>query len=144
MEPYILTTKDQVKYGFNTEGILIWMESKEGNRLTIKLNSEEKPQSITDYTGREYSFTYQDDLLLSIEDPAGRTVHYTYENRRLIKVTDPEGIITYYSYNASGYLSEIRNGNNEQIEAVTYTASDKLTRVDQITDSFGNVEGLFL
>lgn len=137
---YILTTNDQLKYGFNTKGTLIWIESKEGNRMTISLNSEEKPQSITDYVGREYNFTYQDGLLIYIADPAGRTIHYTYENGRLVKSTDPEGIITYYSYDDNEYLSEIRDDNNDVIEEITYTDSDYLTRVYQVTDSYGNVK----
>ncbi|WP_455718179.1 DUF6531 domain-containing protein, partial [Anaerosporobacter sp.] len=137
---YILTTKDQEKYGFNTKGTLIWIESKEGNRMTISLNSEDKPQSITDYVGREYYFTYQDGLLTNITDPAGRTVNYTYENGRLVNSTGPEGITTYYSYDDIGYLSEIRDDNNDVIEAVTYTDADYLTRVYQVTDSYGNVK----
>ncbi|MGB8451358.1 MAG: RHS repeat-associated core domain-containing protein, partial [Anaerocolumna sp.] len=137
---YILTTREQVKYGFNTEGTLTWMESKEGNRLTVRLNPEGKPQGITDYAGRDYQFTYEGGLLVTITGPAGRTVQYGYDNNRLFTVTDPDGITTYYGYDDNGNLSEIRDANHDLTEAVTYRMSDGLTQVDQITDACGNVK----
>ena len=136
---YVLTTKDQQKYGFNSNGILTWIESREGNRLVIQLSPSDKPQSITDYAGRKYHLTYNGGLLSTITDPAGRTVEYIYENGRLSRVIAPEGITTYYNYNADGYLTNIRDNNKDLIESVTYHSSDKFTRVNQVTDAYGNV-----
>jgi hypothetical protein len=45
---YLLTTKEQISYKFNSKGLLIYVESKEGNRLTIEYNGNSKPK-----------FTYQ-------------------------------------------------------------------------------------
>ncbi len=137
---YILTTNEQVKYGFNSDGLLTWTESKEGNRLSIQLNLAGNPESITDYAGREYRFTYQDGLLAAITDPEGRTVNYAYENGRLTAVTDPGGVATYYGYDADGYLIEIRDGNHDLTESVTYRTADGIPQVDQVTDVYGNVK----
>ncbi|MDF2801268.1 MAG: repeat-associated core domain protein, partial [Anaerocolumna sp.] len=136
---YILTTKDQQKYGFNTNGNLNWIESRDGNRLVIHLSTSGKPKSITDFVGREYHLAYTNGLLSTITDPSGRIVKYIYENGRLCKVISPGGIATYYNYNDDGYLKEIHNDNNEIIESVTYLSSKKLVRVDQVTDVYGNV-----
>ncbi len=137
---YILTKKDRSRYGFNADGRLIRIESKEGNRLTISLNAEGKPGILTDYVGRDYNFTYENGLLKSIEDPAGRTVNYYYDNKRLIKSMDPAGVTTYYDYNPDGYLSEIRDGNNKTLVSVTYKVTDGTVQVDQETDAYGNMK----
>ncbi len=137
---YILTTKEQVKYGFNSDGILTWTENREGNRINIQLTPEGKPLSITDYAGREYRFVYEGGLLKTITDPAGRMVNYMYDSERLVEVTDPDGITTHYGYDADGYLSEIRDGNDDRIEAVTYRISDGIAQVEQATDAYGNVK----
>jgi len=137
---YVLTTKEQVKYGFNPDGILSRIESREGNRLDIRLTPEGKPQSITDYAGREYRFAYEGGLLKTITDPAGRTVNYAYTGGRLVKVTGPDGITTHYGYDADGYLSEIRDGNNDRTEAVAYRISDGIAQVERVTDAYGNVK----
>ena len=136
---YVLITKEQEKYGFNTNGVLTWMENKQGNRLVIHVSSAGKPQSITDYAGREYHFAYANGLLSSITDPAGRTVNYVYEKSRLTEVVAPEDITTYYGYNADGYLTSIRDDNHNLLESVAYLTTNKLTRVDQLTDAYGNV-----
>ncbi len=137
---YILTTKEQIKYGFNADGILTWTESKEGNRLSIRLTPEGKPESITDCAGREYLFTYKDGLLAAIADPELRTANYYYENGRLAEFSDPIGVITYYGYDADGYLIEISDGNHDLTESVTYRITDGIAQVDQVTDVYGNVK----
>ena len=136
---YILTTKDQKKYGFNSNGFLNWIESKEGNRLVISLSPSGIPQIITDYAGREYWLAYMDGLLSTITDPSGRTVRYVYEDGKLSEVIAPGDVTTCYKYNTEGYLTEIRDDNNNLIEAVTYLSTDKITRVGQVTDVYGSV-----
>lgn len=135
---YILTLKDQTKYGFNNEGFLTWMENSEGNRITISIDDNGKPTCITDYFGRTYNLTYQNNLLNIITDPMGRTIRYYYDNSKLIKVVDPEGIVTNYIYDENGNLAKITDGNNNSIESIIYKESNGVTKVDSVTDAFGN------
>ena len=135
---YLLTMKDQTKYGFNADGYLIWMENREGNRLTINVSSEGKPLSLADYAGRNYTFAYENSLLTRITDNQERTVQYIYMDGFLTKVIDPEGSVTCYTYDSSGYLTEIRDDKNELVETAAYDTTGDSVKVAYIIDKYGN------
>ncbi|MCX7747309.1 MAG: S8 family serine peptidase [Clostridia bacterium] len=138
----ILTTKDQMQYGFNNQGSLGWMKDKFGNTLNFSVSSSSMNgymiYGITDNFGRTITISYNaQNLIDTITDPLGRKVKYEYENGVLAKVTNPMGNKTFYKYGPNnGYLTEIRNDNNELINKIEYDSYNSC--VSKITDAVFN------
>lgn len=132
---------NRIKYQFNANGKLSMITSKEGNNLTLSYSEKGLLKSITDYVGRYYYFTFDNNLLTCVKDALGRTVNYFYdENNRLSKVINDKGISTNYSYSGDGYLTVISDANNNVIEAINYVLSDGIVKVNQHTDQYGNTK----
>lgn len=71
---------------------------RNGNRLTIERDSQDKITRLIEPSGRALTFSYGgNDLISEIRDPLGRTVRYTYAGNRLETVTDPAGGVTRYT-----------------------------------------------
>jgi RHS repeat-associated protein len=139
---YILSTKDQHSYGFNSNGYLVWVKDKNGNATTINVDSNGKVTSIVDEVGRNYNISYNDSGLISgITDCLGRVVKYEYDNKKLVKVTDPMNHYTTYSYDSYGFLTEIRAYDNSLIESITYNHNpgQNKDKVDHTIDQYGKV-----
>lgn len=117
---YILAMKDQTAYSFNSDGYLIWMKDRYGNTVNITVNSQGKVQKIIDAAGREYNITYENGLIKTITDPAGRSVIYEYENGNLVRVKAPDGSYSRYTYDSEGFLTQIRDHNNNLLETIAY------------------------
>ncbi len=148
----IVTMPDQTKYYYypikrssgglypdtKSLGCLYKVVDRYGNTTNITVN-DGLVEEIIDASGNVYSFTYgTSDNLISISDSNGRTITYTYRNGTLVQSTDAIGITHYYSY-SSGYLSEIKNSNNETIVSLTYemVEDDIRERVKTLTDKYG-------
>lgn len=129
---HLLTTSDQYQYHFNTTGRLDWMADRDGNRISISLDSAGKILSITDAAGRTVNLGYNSDgRITSISDPMGRTVKYEYSGVLLSKVTDPNGSIRNYTY-TSELLSAIKNKKNDASEeTITYSGGKVATYKDK-------------
>jgi RHS repeat-associated protein len=149
----ILTTKDQYSYRFNGSynGYLNWMKDRNGNTITITLGPYGEVEKVSDQFGRAYTFEHgnlYNRLITKIIDPLGRSMTYTYDaDKRLIKVTDPMGKNTNYTYmkrtgGTMGYLSEIRDNDNNLIESVDYDnyGGEKNVRISRLTDAYGNIK----
>ncbi|GFZ31506.1 hypothetical protein CSC2_20320 [Clostridium zeae] len=139
---YILATKDQHSYGFNSNGYLIWVKDKNSNTTAINVDSNGKVTSLTDEVGRSYTISYNDSGLIStITDCLGRVVKYEYDNKKLVKVTDPMNHFTTYAYDSYGFLTEIRAYDNSLIESITYNHNpgQNQDKVDHTIDQYGNV-----
>jgi RHS repeat-associated protein len=141
---YLLTTKDQYKYGFDSKGYLTKMEDRNGNVLSITVDSSNgKISTIKDTVDRSYSVAYNSDgLISSVTDPEGRQVKYEYENKRLARVIDPQGGIMKYTYDPTwGFLTEIRDHNDKTVEKITYNHAEgeNQHKVSQATDALGDV-----
>ena len=140
---YLLTTKDQNQFGFNSNGYLEFMKDKYGNTVSIEVDSDGKVRGLTDQTGRHFIVTYENGHITAIKDDvSGRTVRYEYENGLLTKAYDPMNNVTGYSYDAQGYLKEIRNSSNKLTEAIQYinTEGENLHKVDKTTDVNGKTQ----
>ncbi|WP_368292719.1 kelch repeat-containing protein [Dehalobacter sp. TBBPA1] len=140
---YILTTKDQYTYGFTSIGWLNWMKDRNGNTITLTVNSTNGNVTlIKDQINRQTTIHYNSNGYIDlITDPAGRTVHYYYDsNNQLIKVTDPAGKNKNYVYNSDGLLSEVHDNDNNLIESVVYdnSAGKSNIRIARLTDAYGN------
>jgi RHS repeat-associated protein len=139
---YILTTKDQYSYGFDTNGWLVWMKDKNGNTVNITVDAGGKISKITDTVNRDYIITYNGQGLIdNIKDPQDRVVTYKYNTQgRLIQVIDPSGSIMRYSYDAEGYINSIEDHYQKIIEKLTYNHAVGVDqdKVVQATDANGN------
>ena len=139
---YILTTKDQYKYTFNASRYLTKMEDRNGNAITIQVNSGTgKVQKITDAVNREFIINYgANGYISTITDPISRVVTYEYDsNNRLVRVIDPNGGIMRYIYGTYGIITEIQDHNQKSIEKLSYNYSEgeNQFKVTQATDSLG-------
>ncbi len=141
---YILTTKDQYTYGFNSSGYLIWMKDKNGNTVSINVDSAGKVQTVTDTVGRTFTVGYNGAYISSIKDnQLNRSVVYAYDSsNRLVSVTDPNGtVIANYTYDASsGCLGTIQDNTKSSLETLTYTGSTNAYKVDKYKDANGNTQ----
>lgn len=127
---FVMTTKDQTRYGFNSSGYLIYIQDRNGNTVNIQVNESGKVTGITDCVRRHFTVTYNaQGFIDSIADDTGaRAVTYGYDGDKLITATDAEGkVIRYVYYPAgdprSGYLKEIRDIANNLVQAADYYAT---------------------
>jgi YD repeat-containing protein len=138
---YVLTTKSQTSFYFNTNGYLVKAQDRNGNAVKLVVDSNGKVQSVTDQADRVFNITYENGNIKTINDIAGnRTVTYEYLNNQLVKVYDPMGHVTNYYYDSEGFLNEIKDQNLKTVESLTYihTAGENKDKVHTITDAYGN------
>jgi YD repeat-containing protein len=134
-DSYVLTTKEQISYGYNPNGYLVWMKDRYGNTVHITVDINGRILNVTDQAEREYNISYENGMIKTITDPAGRTVNYFYQNGNLTSVKDPEGSFTYYFYDTEGYLSEIRDHYNNLLESVHIYIQREKTNTRSIIQS---------
>lgn len=139
---FVLSTKDQYKYGFNKDGYIVWMKDRNDNTVTISVDYNGKVTAVTDAAGRKINVSYNPQGMINIiTDSIGRSVRYDYTNGRLVKVTDPAGKVANYVYDTYGYLSEIRDGAQSLVESIEYNhiSDENNEKIIQTSDAFGNV-----
>ena len=142
-----LTSRDQIKYIFDSNKNLYKIIDKYGNQTNITVNSTGQITNVTDYTGRQYTLEYSNSKLSKITDPIGRNVTYSYNSNGLLsQVVGLNGKSTYYEYDADGYLTTIKQSDdNNQIitlNTITYTAKDasNLKRINTFTNESGKTD----
>jgi RHS repeat-associated protein len=138
---YVLTTKDQYTYGFNTNGWLAWMKDRNGNQVSITVDANGKISEITDTVGRKYNIHYNGQNLIDvITDPLGRTINYNYNGNQLKEVIDPSGSKMYYNYDTYGFLESIKDHDNKQIVFLSYNhaVGENQHKVAEATDPSGH------
>jgi len=146
----LLTTKDQYKYSFNSSGYLQWMEDKNGNRVTISVDSIGKVNSITDAVGRTFTVAYNtSNKIQSISGPDGLSIAFTYTSGGLLQTTtDPNGNYYTFEYDASSFLNKFKDRecqaggafSGEYIEQIVYDHMAGVDKVTSYTDSFNNTQ----
>lgn len=137
---YILKTKDQISYLFDSYGYLISISDRNNNTTRIKIDDTTgKILGITDSAQRYISITYNtQNYIDTITDSMGRTVKYAYNTNKLLStVTDPAGNIKRYNYDAQSYLNEYRDQGNNLLEYIAYDHVNG-NKATQNTDEFGN------
>ena len=148
-----------VRFGFTTEGQLLWLERSDGRREEWTYDAEGNALTHTDASGRTssqtaghfgttadstgsdgaaYAFTHDtEQRLTAVTNPQGQRWTYTYDPAgRLVGETDFTGRSLAYAYNAAGQLTERSNGAGER---VVFTR-DVLGRVVAFTDAGGTTE----
>jgi RHS repeat-associated protein len=157
---YILTTKDQYRYGF-FDGYLTWMEDRNGNRININYYYTQDGQkligSVSDSSGRGFDIEYNKRSLGYIyeyrisavtEKTTGRKATYEYIDTYvwgkvkygiLCQVTDPTGKITKYSHGSADFTISENEVVTEKAEYNYTYGSDVPQRVRKVTDIYGNM-----
>ena len=140
---YVITTKDQYKYIFNSNGYLTTVEDRHRNTTSIIADASGKVQSVKDSVNRTYRISYNaDGLIQSIQDTENRVVRYEYENKQLVRVIDPMNQVTNYLYDSKGLMCEIKDNNNNRVEFIAYydeqEGSNNYGKVIYTIDASGN------
>jgi YD repeat-containing protein len=107
---YVLTTRDQRTFTFNTAGNLTQMKPRFGPATTLAYTSG-KLSSITDSAGRTItiSYTVADPTLIDKVTLAdGRYVQYGYTSGWLTSVRDPRGKTWTLAYDSNGRLASVQ------------------------------------
>jgi RHS repeat-associated protein len=139
---YTLTTNDQTRINYNSDGTMHSVSDKYGNTITINY-ADDKMSSIVDSVGHQFIVTENSKKrITNIEDVAGgRSISYGYDdNGNLTEVDSPNGAVTRYAYDSKNFLTEIHDNDNNLIESVLYNHSkgDDKDKISSITDEFGN------
>lgn len=135
---YTLTDTDRNSYHFTIYGYMDSITDRNGNKVTITVDSAGKLTKITDSVGRVYTLLYNSDgKVASITDPAGRVFSYTYKDGNILASISPTGkTMEGYEYNdpnPTNYLTTIKDALGNKIQEVTYSQSGK-KRLNSNTD----------
>jgi|APLak6261658528_1056013.scaffolds.fasta_scaffold00207_1 RHS repeat-associated protein len=84
----------------------------QGNALTLNYDNQQRLTSITDATGRNTTFSYnnvaQPLLITAITDPFGRSAQLSYDSTgRLSSITDVIGLTSSFHYNAAALIDSM-------------------------------------
>jgi YD repeat-containing protein len=149
---YTLTTKDQKKFGYNSNYKLIWIEDKNGNKLDFAYDSNGRLKNIISLKGLKDSqqnpleklvtlnYNATTGKLDNISDPAGRKVTYVYEGDKLKQIWTPAGVKVIFGYDSKGLLQTVSDINGNVLEKVTYKVSDGIDKVDTYQNTYGNTD----
>ena len=137
---YTLTSKQQDVFSFDTNGYLVKIQDKNGNSVTITVDSQGKATGVTDQAGRHFTVSYENNLIKNIKDDTNnRTISYEYTGSHLSCVTDAMGNNIRYAYDPEGRIVEIRDSLNNITEEVSYISSgENKGKVNKRTDANGN------
>jgi RHS repeat-associated protein len=127
---YTLKLKDQTRYTFDAAtGHLLTIADRNANTATLAYVGG-LLSSVTDPTGRAYSFGYNgDNQLVSITDPSSRHVFFSYNaDNQLATVLDPRGKVTTYGYDANSRLTSLTDANLHAQFTLTYDAQGRVTQ----------------
>ncbi|MDI6800834.1 MAG: RHS repeat-associated core domain-containing protein [Thermodesulfovibrionales bacterium] len=138
-----LRTRDGWTYKFDSNGKLIEIADRNGNKLTLTRRSDFEGgyiQSITTAEGRtiifNQSYTGNFHKTDSITDHTGRTLKYTYDTYnsypRLLKAEYPDGGSIQYGHDSSGRMSEIINEKGIREVLNEYDSSNKVIKQTHI------------
>jgi YD repeat-containing protein len=140
---YVITTKDQYRYIFNSKGYLTYMKDRNDNTLKIEVDDSGNVEKVISGS-RELTIEHnKDGMVQFVTDPMGRKVEYQYNDKKLLsKVIEPEGNYVTYEYDSYNYLSAIKDGYEKTIESIEYyhDSVENKHKVWKVTNAFGNVD----
>lgn len=101
-DQYVLTKQDKIKFYFNSNGYLISKEDTFGNTLTFEYTDTAHPERLTaikDALNRALTFTYNaNGKVERVTDFSGRQCTYAYDGDDLITFTGLENNTTQFEY----------------------------------------------
>jgi len=132
---YELTRRDQVRYRFDSTGLLTAMLDRNNNQLTFSYTAGQLTL-ITDTVGRFIDLSYDPQgRLAGLSGPLSLSVTYGYDGSgRLASVIDVRGKTTTYTYELGGRLATIVDPNNHTVVTNEYGPDG---RVSAQTDARG-------
>jgi YD repeat-containing protein len=140
---YMDSNGKELLYTYDTEGRLKKI-SDQGGQHYLALNysdSETRIASVTDQTGREITYTYNENSdLVSATDLLGKTWTYQYDDwHHITQVTDPDGKIVerteYESNTVHARAVGQYDGEGNLVVSLTYNADGTTT----LKDALGNI-----
>ena len=121
---------------FASSGHLFAVKDKNGNAISLSLDSDNDVNSITDTHSRAITFTHNtvfgtghspEGQVTKFSDPTGRTASYGYTNNQLTSETDLNGKTTLYQYTGSD-LVQITDAMNN-VTKIGYNTSHQVTSI---------------
>lgn len=132
---FTLTTKDNVRYQFDADGLLTSIQDLNDNALEFAYDGQDRLSTVTGEGGVSLTLSYDGNgRLASLTDPAGSTYAYGYDaTGDLVSVTDPEGGIRANTYSRHR-LSTVTDENGGLVVENVY---DPVNRLTTQTDALG-------
>ena len=124
------------KLHFGGSGHLLYLQDKNGNKISIAYDGSYDVVAYTDTQSRTTSvnsqavagFTDPGGEVVKIADPNGKVVTYSYDSsHRLTNTTDQKGHSTQYGYNNND-LTSVTDG-RDNITTIAYDGSHRVTSI---------------
>ena len=136
---YVLTTKYQHEYLFDTNGMLDTETDRNGNVFDYTYNGSYQLTALTDDRGKSFSIGHNTDGFMSyLEDPAGRRWNFTYDTSgNLIRYKTPttadqaSGIEVELDFDTSNRLIDITDGRGNNVHGFDWVSSTR--QIDKVT-----------
>jgi len=154
---YELTSRSQLKYGFDAGGRLVALSDRNGNQIDLAYSAG-LLTTLTDTAGRVVTFGHDaQGNLTSATLPDGRALTFGYTGGLLTSATDPRGKQRTYTYDTDGRLINMHDEDGERVVQnvygsdgrvaaqtdargqITTFAWDQETQTSKVTDPRGNV-----
>jgi len=133
-DSFILLFKDGSGYNFNSNGMLLNITDKNGNKLTFNY-TDGKLTNVADDSGLSLSFGYNAESRISkVTDQLGREINYEYYAGKLVKVTDAMGESSLYFY----YNNDKLQSAVDRVDSTVLFSYDTEGRVEKIGKSLYN------
>jgi RHS repeat-associated protein len=137
---FTLTTKDNVLYHFDAQGLLTSIEDLNANALDLAYDGQDRLTTVTGEGGVSLTLSYDgNDRVASVADPAGSIYAFGYDsNGDLVSVTDPEGGVRTYAYSRH----RLTTVTDEEGGLVVQNVYDPVNRLTTQTDALGETISL--
>ncbi len=128
-------------FKFRLDGLLRYIEDRNGNKLSLIYDSNEVLTSINDGLGRELNFEYDRSKLTRITDGYGRAFTFIHSDTGLLtSVVDPLDRVTRFEYDlestAPGLITRIiQPKGNSRMEQIYDFAGRVMTQNDALGNS---------
>jgi RHS repeat-associated protein len=134
---FVLTTKEQTRYNFNSQGRLASIVDKNSNTLSVIYGGGGTLNAITNSAGRVITFVNDaSNRIAAIVDPLNRTNSFAYNAQGdLVCATDPRGGTTRYGYDSDHQMTNAVDPNGNQFVRNVYNMNRV---VESQKDALGN------
>jgi RHS repeat-associated protein len=133
---FVYTLPDQTKLHFNSSGVLVKEEDRNGNSITLAYNAENQLETSTDGAGHKLTFKYNGNgEVESVTDPIGHAVKYTYESGNLASVTSlgEEKARWKYKYNSEHELISETDGREHSLSTEYNEGHQVISQTDAMS-----------
>ncbi|MGL4483812.1 MAG: DUF6531 domain-containing protein, partial [Anaerovoracaceae bacterium] len=143
---YKMLSKDNLKYYFDADGVLVREEDSNGNYVTLIYDKDTgKLIEILAQSGRKIQLSYgtgdNKDLISEITLPGDRKVTYSYQSKKLIKITkvsktvgvaNTENVLAYAGTTDTANLTTIKDAVGN-VYSIAYDGTSKSAKATKLT-----------